>query len=265
IVDAKGRVIAVLAGAPEEKGWCCIVEDASRELVEAGKAIQVGGKDPYRRGKFPTLAVGVSYGGGQMAPKNLDLNVGNSRLAQKLLQSAAIQCIAGFGNSSFAFYAPKLHRFYAENLDSLFKNDPQLCRNFPRNVFPAATFNCGGKVYTLRHLDSTNIAHGWCSIWAGGSFDPKKGGHLILFKLGLVIEFPPGSTVLIPSSIVSHGNVPIRDGESRVSFTQYCAGGLLRWVQHGFRAVKTLPAKVYSKINGPGSSRWARMLDFSLP
>ncbi|KIJ65753.1 hypothetical protein HYDPIDRAFT_64722, partial [Hydnomerulius pinastri MD-312] len=85
------------------------------------------------------------------------------------------------------------------------------------------------------HLDSANVSHGWCSIWAGGKFDPKKGGHMVLFDLKLVVEFPSGSTVLIPSSTVSHGNVPIADGETQVSFTQYCAGGLIRWVQHGFR------------------------------
>ena len=65
VVDVKDRIVAMLAGAPEEKGWCCVVENATRELVEAGKAIYVAGKDPFQRGKFPTLAVGVSYGGGQ--------------------------------------------------------------------------------------------------------------------------------------------------------------------------------------------------------
>ena len=40
---------------------------------------------------------------------------------------------------SFAFYAPKLDQFYAENMDALFKKNPQLCRNFPKNAFPAAT------------------------------------------------------------------------------------------------------------------------------
>ena len=66
--------------------------------------------------------------------------------------------------------------------------------------------------------------------------------------------------MLIPSSTISHGNVPIQDGESRVSFTQYCAGGLLHWAQHGFQPAKKLSLESLSKINGLGSSRWVKML-----
>lgn len=32
-----------------------------------------------------------------------------------------------------------------------------------------------------------------------------------------------------------HSNIGIQEGESRYSFTQYAAGGLFRWVDHGFR------------------------------
>jgi hypothetical protein len=68
-----------------------------------------------------------------------------------------------------------------------------------------------------------------------GNFDPDYGGHLILWDLGLVIRFPPGSTILIPSALIRHSNVPIRAHEQRGSFVQYTAGGLFRWVQNGFK------------------------------
>jgi hypothetical protein len=48
-----------------------------------------------------------------------------------------------------------------------------------------------------------------------------------------VIRFPPGSTLLIPSALVRHSNVPIRAHETRSSITQYTAGGLFRWVRNG--------------------------------
>jgi hypothetical protein len=60
------------------------------------------------------------------------------------------------------------------------------------------------------------------------------GGHLILWDLGLVINFPSGSTVLIPSSVIRHSNTDIQEGETHYSFTQYAAGGLFRWVYNGF-------------------------------
>jgi hypothetical protein len=44
--------------------------------------------------------------------------------------------------------------------------------------------------------------------------------------------------VIIPSSTVPHGNTPTQPGEKRVSFTQYCSGGLFRYVQYGFRTMK---------------------------
>ena len=63
-----------------------------------------------------------------------------------------------------------------------------------------------------------------------GDFDPTKGSHLVLWECKLVIEFPPGSTILIPSAIITHSNVPIQAGEKRYSVTQYATGVLFRWV-----------------------------------
>ena len=57
----------------------------------------------------------------------------------------------------------------------------------------------------------------------------------MLWDLQLAIEFPPGSTILIPSAVLHHSNIPIQKGEERYSFTQYTAGGLFRWVDHGFQ------------------------------
>jgi hypothetical protein len=35
--------------------------------------------------------------------------------------------------------------------------------------------------------------------------------------------------------VLRHSNVAIQKGEERYSFTQYTAGGLFRWVDHGFQ------------------------------
>ncbi|KAF8452155.1 hypothetical protein L210DRAFT_3384777, partial [Boletus edulis BED1] len=76
-------------------------------------------------------------------------------------------------------------------------------------LFPTAMFNCGDQVVTLEHIDNTKLPFGPCAIFACGSYDPTLGGHLILFDLTVVIEFPPGSTILIPSSTLRHGNVAV--------------------------------------------------------
>lgn len=95
--------------------------------------------------------------------------------------------------------------------------------------------NFGPRTCCFPHRDANNLPFGLCAITALGNFNPELGGHLILWDLKLVIEFPPGATILIPSATVLHSNVAIQQGETRYSFTQYAAGGLFRWVEHGFR------------------------------
>jgi hypothetical protein len=79
-----------------------------------------------------------------------------------------------------------------------------------------------------------------CGISSGGNYNYKRGGHLWLKQLKLVVEFPSGSSVLIPSAAVTHGNTPIAKGETRYSMTQYAAGALLRWAKYGYQSVKAL-------------------------
>ncbi|KAH9028839.1 hypothetical protein EDB83DRAFT_2193757, partial [Lactarius deliciosus] len=66
-----------------------------------------------------------------------------------------------------------------------------------------------------------------CSITSLGTFDPKKGGHIILWDFKMVMEFPASSTVLISSALITHSNTPIRPGEKQFCITQFVAGGLL--------------------------------------
>jgi hypothetical protein len=100
-----------------------------------------------------------------------------------------------------------------------------------------------------------------CAVTAFGDFDPKKGGHLILWECGLVIEFPPGSTILLPSATISHSNVTIGRDERRYSFTQYTAGGLFRWVENGFQKSTDFRASLSpeesAKQNEKDEQRWA--------
>ncbi|KJA13563.1 hypothetical protein HYPSUDRAFT_151474, partial [Hypholoma sublateritium FD-334 SS-4] len=159
----------------------------------------------------------------------------NAAEVQDLLNVKSFQRVAGFASKAFLSAAPKLYHHYAKNLDSLTAAHPNLRRNFSNSVWAAATFNFGPNTIATIHRDYANLPYGWCSITALGDFDPTKGGHLVLWDLKLVIEFPPGSTILIPSAAISHLNTPICPGESRSSFTQYTAGGLFRWVAHGFQ------------------------------
>lgn len=125
--------------------------------------------------------------------------------------------------------------YYEDHRDKLLENDPSLRRNFANSIWSAAAFNFGPRTITRRHRDCANLPFGWCGITSLGDFDPKQGGHLVLWTLKLVIEFPPGSTILVPSAVIPHSNTPISRRETRASFTQFTAGGLFRWVDQGFQ------------------------------
>ncbi|KAJ7256855.1 hypothetical protein B0H12DRAFT_1015628, partial [Mycena haematopus] len=117
----------------------------------------------------------------------------------------------------------------------------------------------GPNVWTFKHRDVLNLPFGWCAIQAAGPFDPKKGGHLILWDLKLVVEFPPGALVLIPSATLSHSNVPVQEGDERISFTQFTAGGLFRYVDNGCRTERQLEEEdpvAYARMMESKDSRW---------
>ncbi|KAI0054487.1 hypothetical protein BV25DRAFT_1771765, partial [Artomyces pyxidatus] len=239
VVDRKDRIVVYLAGRPRtHDSWNADVADASRAMTEAAAGLRkkLNKEDVvHRRGKYVCVKAGVAHGGGGTAPSN----VGNRIVAQNaaaaaLCQRPSFQRIAGFGSSAFALGAPRLFEHYREAVDGACRHNPKLSRPFSNSVFPQVTFNLGPQAVTVKHRDHANVPYGWCAVTALGNYDPKAGGHLYLWELKLVIEFPPGSTILLPSSIVSHGNTPIQPGETRQSFTQYCAGGLMRWHAYGY-------------------------------
>lgn len=105
---------------------------------------------------------------------------------------------------------------------------------------PSAAFNLGNRVATKKHIDAQNCPFGWCLITALGDFDSTKGGHLVLWDLGIVLEFPAGACICLPSALISHSNIPTNANETRMSFTQYCPGEIFRHIENGFRTDRDL-------------------------
>ena len=168
--------------------------------------------------------------------------------------------MAGF-SAAFGAYAPKTYDFYRKTMSQLTERHPELQWNFDNSVFPTMTFNMGPDTTCLDHNDCTNVPQGFCSVTALGDFNPDEGGYFYLWDLRLAIRFPPGSTILIPSSSLRHGTTPIQTGESRYSITQYCPGGLVRWVRFGFRRALEISKEERRSIDGSPEVRWAQALD----
>ncbi|KAL1937101.1 hypothetical protein VTO73DRAFT_15106 [Trametes versicolor] len=257
ILDRNGRVVGVLVGQPRDDKWVEVNAALESTFEIARDAFQrPASKRKPRRGAYAAATCGISYGGGQTHVRNMSLSAHNQTVLDALLRHQAVRRVANFGDAAFQLFAPRLHDYYDRTLTGLCTRDPSLRRNFERNVFANATFNLGPRTVAYKHRDNLNLPWGWCAITAIGSFNPHEGGHLVLWELRMVIEFPPGATVLIPSAIITHGNTSVADTERRYSFTQYSAGGIFRWVDCGYQAVKALPKMRGSEAERRGAERW---------
>ena len=189
----------------------------------------------------------------QQKPGNLCHNEANAAALTKLISNESVQKAAGFTLSkphsfisittpiknklgAFATWMPKLHGYYVDHLDALLQHNYKLQRNFHNSVWSSMTINFSPRTCYKQHTDFNNLPFRICSIYGAGRYKSKEGGHLVLWEAGLVIEFPPGSTILIPSTILTHSNVSVPKGSTRYSVTQYTARGLFRWVDHGFQS-----------------------------
>ncbi|KAG6849243.1 hypothetical protein H0H93_010125 [Arthromyces matolae] len=238
IVDKEGRIIAALVGQPQDPSFSKAATSAYETIAREGNAAAFRREESiHRRGPYPAVHCGVVHAKGTTEPVDVNCRR-HAAMVNRLLADPNIRRLASFASASFQAWAPRVCQYYRLQLDALWGRMPHLRRIFPRSIFPSATFNFGPNVWTYRHRDVMNCPFGWCAVQALGHFDAKKGGHLILWDLGLVVEFPAGSLILLPSACFSHSNVPVQSGDVRASFTQYCGGGLFRYVDHGFRTEK---------------------------
>ncbi|RDX50983.1 hypothetical protein OH76DRAFT_1348165 [Lentinus brumalis] len=157
---------------------------------------------------------------------------------RELLQNEDVINLAGFVDAAFQNMAYDLHEEYGRVLTSICDNDPKIRRNFTNSVFAGVTFNLGPQACTIPHTDHLNIPTGWCAVVALGDFNADEGGHLILWDLNVVIRFPRGAIIFLPSALLIHSNTVVPEGQRRYSFTQYTAGGLARWVECGYMSQK---------------------------
>ncbi|KAJ6532935.1 hypothetical protein DFH09DRAFT_932987 [Mycena vulgaris] len=259
LIDSEGRIIAVLAGQPDRAEYRAAAIAAFHAIRDAGQEARFpSAMREHRRGLFAAINVGLSYGKGQKVPCWLD-NKEYTPIADKLLANRSIGRLAGFADAAFALWAPRLYHRYRECDNALRRSRPHLRRPFARSVFFCAAFNFGPNVWTFRHRDVLNLAFGWCAVQTLGNFDHKKGGHLVLWDLKLVVEFPAGALILLPSATIAHSNVPVQKGEERASFTQFSAGGIFRYVDNNFQTIDELweeDPEEYERVMALKASRW---------
>lgn len=141
---------------------------------------------------------------------------------------------------------------------------PVLEKVHAQNTFCYMTVNFGLQTVCWVPLNHGNWAGGWCVISAWENFDPTGGRHIVLWNLGLVIEFPVGSSIFIPLVLIPHSNMPVQPGETWYSVTSWMASRLFRWVYNGFQTDKqweeTATEEDCEHQHKDGNSRWEESL-----
>ncbi|KAL0565962.1 hypothetical protein V5O48_016051 [Marasmius crinis-equi] len=252
----------VIAPGPRDKKWATKMEEGAKFFKEVSPECNFQDEEG-RRGKLNSINFGISIGNGQ--PKPMVLNnqgVKRKRVMDRVRLHPSFVSIAGHMCTTFLTWAPLLFLYYADITTGILGKYPELSLPFYNSVFAAFTVNFGPQTVCLPHCDSKNLAFGWCAITALSKFDHTKGGQLVLWDLKLIVKFPPGYTIFVPSAVVCHLNTKIQPHEERFSFTMYTSGDLFRWAEHGYQTEseykKTKKAKADAHSN---TTRWERGVD----
>ncbi|KAE9399619.1 hypothetical protein BT96DRAFT_775507, partial [Gymnopus androsaceus JB14] len=236
LCDRSRRGMVHLIGAPHNPNWPKVHAEAAL-VIEKGRVSCNFRPDQldHSRGNFAAEAIGYSHGGGQVEPSNTQHSIRNFRVLTSILANPAVQRLSGIANASYKRYCPSMYQEFKENDEALRRWKPSLRRNFDKSVFAATTINFGPQSITDIHIDSHNRAPASCAVTSLGPFNSTCSGELVLWNLGLIVRFPPGCTILLPSALIVHSNLPIQPGGNRYSITQYSAAALSRFVENGFR------------------------------
>ncbi|KAG6847607.1 hypothetical protein H0H93_007078 [Arthromyces matolae] len=263
LLDQSLTIVGILLGRPRDKAeqpgeWNATCQDAFEALKIAASSMAFSEKETnHRRGPFPSVPHGISFGGGQEEPKHLShgSEVKNQILENVMMQKS-IQRICNFASEGLRLYSQRNYEYMEETMEALrqhYDECPEPRRRLRRpydqsvGVFPCRSFNLGEQSVSYPHKDDANLAQSWCSITPLGSFDATQGGQLILWDLGIVVDFPSGSTILIPSALVLHSNAPISLYKTRYAIIQYAAAGLFQWVENGFMSEAAWIARATKK------------------
>ncbi|KAJ7344094.1 hypothetical protein DFH08DRAFT_962232 [Mycena albidolilacea] len=216
IVDSEKRVCAVYGGIPDTPNFMRDVHDPAVEAMEIARAQASLSESRlyHRRGNWASLTTGATHGTGHDEPGDFVNGIINTAVILALVNNAAFIDLAEFASGLFSIWVPVLYRLHG----LLLSQEPQA---------PAAP--------RQQHLVGMYLQPqpSYLRLRAPRLRQPR-----IRVDYKLILEFPPGCMILIPSATIFHSNTRIAEHETRYSFTQYTSGALFRWVERGFRSEK---------------------------
>jgi len=105
VLDSCGRIIAVLAGRPDDPSWESVHLEAVELLEKTRPLLRLSKKSMrHRRGNFAVLSCGISHGFGRTEPSNLKQAGGNEEHVSGVIRHKSFERISGFGSSAYYIF-----------------------------------------------------------------------------------------------------------------------------------------------------------------
>ncbi|KAJ7204886.1 hypothetical protein B0H12DRAFT_1080432 [Mycena haematopus] len=233
IVDSDGKVCAVYGGMPDDDDFMSTVHDPAVAAMEDAR------NKASLNDEACTIVEVTSHSSLEAIhlvadkPSLARCSTGYQRRHFHSLISPCLPNLAGL----FATWAPNAFDFYVDYMKVLRPVHPPLPPLSQQHLVCMHLQSWASNMCTTpQRLRQPSVR----LVRYHGAWQLRPHTRRPPCPMGLQAHprVPTGSTILIPSAAILHSNIPIGAGERRYSFTQYTAGGLFRWVEHGFRTVE---------------------------
>ncbi|KAF9059926.1 hypothetical protein BDP27DRAFT_1472035, partial [Rhodocollybia butyracea] len=144
VIDRLGRILAVLAGQPEDPSYSDDLMSAYDLMETRGHAYSIGSSasEPQRCGNFSAYNCGTTMGMGNRFPVFMNPKA-KRPLIQELLDAKPFQRMAWYQSRTYILlWAPRVYAEY-EHVNGLFSQKMRIRPNFAGSVFLGAGFNFG--------------------------------------------------------------------------------------------------------------------------
>ncbi|KAJ7832593.1 hypothetical protein B0H13DRAFT_2370886 [Mycena leptocephala] len=228
MVDLNNRIVGAYAGAPvgQKQLWLQLLTRASvsmRHLRRTGEFATTDGPDAFVR-------AGIDFGVRGTYPHQVVNGAANGRAVQSLVDSAEFKALAAYQNHLLERVAPCRYAYQALQMQRL-ATEEQVHAAFPGSVFTTAEFSFArpesamvrntydhfGSFRALTILGDYGIDSAWFLYWC------EEAGDRV------AVYCPPGTTLLVPGSVVRYGFSALRRGEMRFVFQQFYNAAVGRW------------------------------------
>ncbi|KAJ7178545.1 hypothetical protein C8R43DRAFT_942198 [Mycena crocata] len=218
VVDRVNFVIGVLGNPSASTEWTELMEQTTQLLEQAASKFSIG--------DLTFVDIGLAYmeweRTGVQRPAELiesDMDA-SAEVVEFVASHVNIRALSQNANTLLNEVLPGVATCANAHGAAIFALEPTLNRIVPHGAWTNMCIDLGGQTDALPKQHIHILGWAWIAITAFGNFNPDLGGHLILWDVGRVIRFPPGTTILLPA-LIRYSIAKIQPGETRYSIIQY--------------------------------------------